>query len=377
MENNGLAQLTQLGQEIDRKLVQEKKIRLPRRGILIGIAGVIGISLLVAAAFAAGMKFSGLTTKPPAVTQQPEEPTPTPDPTADWKEFTTVWYSFKISPEWLAVEESRAKIQESEVTGIILVTNNLDYSDFGNVKAGALIYVPVGPADEQILDTVLAENLKRGYKLVSKQSVEAGGASGTEIVIDSPLGTRETQFRFLLTNNQPMFFGLAGSLADKTRYYQEFRLMLSTLKLLTPQNLSHFSHPDGLFQLDYPAEMKIEKTERALSSYEKAEDFEFASPSATVTLSVEPFRSRSVADEARNRYQKVVTENRVGAVFSTRVVSGQTALQYIELTKEGKRRTVVYIDLPGDFMLTVLYYDEVEAKQAAETMLNSLKVGSG
>lgn len=376
MENNGLAQLTQLGQQIDQKLAEEKKSSRPWRGIAVGIAVVIGISSLVAAAFAAGMRFSGINRSLPVAEQQPEAPSPTPDPTAGWKEYATPWYSFKISPEWQAVEESGAKSQESGGTGIILATNNLDYSDFGNVKAGALIYVPIGAADEQILDAVLSENLKRGYKLISKQQIGTNEVKGTEIIMDSPLGTAETQFRFSLSNNQPMFLSLLANPQDKVRYFQEFRLMLSTLKLLTPQNLSHFSHPDGLFQLDYPAEMKIEKTDRPLSSYENAEDWEFASNSAKVTLSVEPFRSRSVEDEARSRYQKVVTDNRVGAVFSTRVVSGQTALQYIELTKEGKRRALVYIDLPGDFMLTVLYFDEAEAKQAAETMLNSLRLGA-
>lgn len=337
-----------------------------------GLILAAGVSLVATTAFVAGMKFSGLNRYLPAVTPGPEEATPTPDPTANWKQYSTAWYSFKISPEWQAVEESGVGSQES---GIILVTNNLDYSDFGNVKAGALIYVPIGPADETILDTLLAENLKRGYKLISKQQIKADEIEGTEIIMDSPLGTRETQIRFLLANQQPMFLSLVAGPNDKDRYYNEFRLMLSTLSLLTPQNLSHFSHPDGLFQLDYPAEMKIEKTDRPLSSYEKAVDWEFASGSATVSLTVEPFRSRSVEDEARNRYQKVVTENRVGAVFSSRVVSGQTALQYIELTKEGKRRTLVYIDLPGDFILSVVYYDEVESKQAAEIMLDSLKLG--
>lgn len=376
MENN---ELTELGQEIDRKLAEEKKSRLPRRGILIGIGGAVGISLLLAAAFAAGMKFSGLNRGVSPETQGEVEPTPTPDPTAGWKDYSTAWYSFKISPEWQAVEEEygvRSKESGgSGESGIILVTNNLDYADFGNVKSGALIYVPIGPADETILDTLLAENLKRGYKLISKQPLQTADADGTEIVMDSPLLTRETQYRFQLTNKQPMFLSLVSNLNDKDRYYLEFQLMLSTLKLLTPQNLSHFSHPDGLFQLDYPAEMKIEKTDRPLSSYEKAVDWEFASGSAIVTLTVEPFRSRSVEDEARNRYQKVVTENRVGAVFSTRVVGGQTAFQYTELTKDGKRQTFVYVDLPADFILTSVYYDEVEAKQAAETMLGSLRLG--
>ena len=351
-------EITQLNQEINQKLAEEKKSRLPRRGIAVGLILIAGVSLAATAGFAAGMKFSGLGDKQPPLAQTEIEATPTPDPTAGWKEYATAWYSFKISPEWHPVEENKE-------VGIILVTNNLDYADFGNVKSGALIYVPTGPADESILDTLLAENLKRGYKLVLKQPLEASGASGTEIVMDSPLLTREAQFRFTLTNKTPAFLSLVTSPNDSDRYYQEFRLMLSTLTLLTPQNLSHFSHPDGLFQLDYPQEMKIEK----------AEGWEFASGSATVTLTVEPLRSRSVEDEARNRYQKVVTENRVGAVFSTRVVSGQTALQYIELTKEGKRRALVYIDLPGDFILTVVYFDEVEDRQTAEVILNSLRLG--
>ncbi len=365
--------ISQLNQQIEQKLAEEKKSRLPWKGILTGVAAILGVGLIAAAAFAAGMKFAGQKGNLPATVATPEAATPTPDPTAGWKEYATAWYSFKYPPEWQAVEESGVGSQES---GIILVTNNLDYADFGNVKSGALIYAPVGPADEQILDTVLAENLKRGYKLVSKQPLEVNGASGTEIIMDSPLLTREEQFRFQLTNKIPSFLSLVTNPNDKDRYWQEFRLMLSTLVLLTPQNLSHFSHPDGLFQLDYPQEMKIEKTERALSSYEKVEDWEFASSSATVTLTVEPFRSRSLEDEAKKRYQKVVTENRVGAVFSTRVVSGQTAFQYIELTKEGKRRVLVYIDLPGDFILAAVYYDEVESKQAAEVMLNSLRLGA-
>ncbi len=339
--------------------------------MLTGLAAVGGVILIVAAAFTAGVKFAGQKANLPATVALPEAATPTPDPTASWKEYTTAWYRFKISPEWHPVESDKTQ------AGIILVTNNLDYADFGNVKSGALVYVPIGPADEGILDTLLSENLKRGYKLVSKQPVETSGASGIEIVMDSPLLTREAQFRFQLANKTPSFLSLVSNPNDKDRYYQEFQLMLSTLTLLTPQNLSHFSHPDGLFQLDYPQEMKIEKTDRPLSSYEKAEDWEFASDSAAVTLSVEPFRSRSVEDEARNRYQKVVTENRVGAVFSTRVVSGQTAFQYIELTKEGKRKSLVYIDLPGDFILTAIYYDEAESKQAAETMLNSLSKKPG
>ena len=362
--------ITQLNQQIEQKLTEEKKGRLPWRGIVTGVTIVLGVGLVAAAAFAAGMKFSGLNKNAPAVTQGPEEATPTPDPTAGWKDYATDRYSFKISPEWHPVEEDKGE------AGIILVTNNLDYADFGNVKSGALIYVPVGPADDSILDTVLAENLKRGYKLISKQSLETLDAKGTEIVMDSPLLTREAQYRFQLTSKVPTFLSLVSNSNDKDRYNQEFRLMLSTLTLLTPAKISHFSHPDGLFQLDYPQEMKIEKTDRPLSSYEKAEDWEFASGSATVTLTIESFRSRSVEDEARNRYQKVVTENRVGAVFSTRVVSGQTSFQYIELTSEGKRRTLAYIDLPGDFILTAVYYDEVESKQAAEIMLNSLRLGA-
>ena len=362
--------ITQLNQQIEQKLTEEKKGRLPWRGIAVGLVLIAGVSLAVTAAFVAGMKFSGQKGNLPAAVALPEAASPTPDPTAGWKDYATDWYSFKISPEWHPVEEDKGE------AGIILVTNNLDYADFGNVKSGALIYVPVGPADDSILDTVLAENLKRGYKLISKQSLETLDAKGTEIVMDSPLLTREAQYRFQLTSKVPTFLSLVSNSNDKDRYNQEFRLMLSTLTLLTPAKISHFAHADGLFQLDYPQEMKIEKIDRPLSSYEKAEDWEFASGSTTVTLTIEPFRSRSVEEEARNRYQKVVTENRVGAVFSTRVVSGQTAFQYIELTSEGKRRTLAYIDLPGDFILTVVYYDEVESKQAVETMITSLRLGA-
>lgn len=345
------------------------KTHKPTKLILVIITQLVLVGSVAIGAFLFGLRYPSL--HPSSRTSQgPLEPTPTADPLESWKKFQVGSLSFKIPPDWHPSEDKTGE------SGIILVTNNLEYVNFADVKAGALLYVPITPVNESLLDTILSENIKRGYTLLSDQRTSLNGIEARQITIESPLGAVEIQIRFNTLDAKPTFISIVTSKSESNLRQSQLELMARTFESQEPVSTIHFVHPDNVFELDFPATMTFTRTDDTSGYQRPRETWTFSSSSSEVTLVLDPFQRLSVEEEVRDRYQtSVLAKNNVVDPLKRVALSGRTAYTYVEKLGDKDHKAVFYFPTSKrDYLLYVSYIQSEQTSPIAAGLLSSLQI---
>lgn len=194
-----------------------------------GIVGIFVLILVLVIAVAGGAYYLGrVSTKlQPTKTQQPAQVTPSPDPTANWKVYTSNFgFSFKYPEGW-------------EVRNLLARTELGDPLNSTFIGKYAILYLDIEPKNTEggLVNTIVIvahslEEVVESYKrsvsflmIISENKITLSGYPGVELITENPqiedpqLRTRERGKTLLVYKDEKTFIvNLSNSLLSTFKF---------------------------------------------------------------------------------------------------------------------------------------------------------------